>query len=89
MTEAAQCHAQSTMILPVFLDSARALVVAALEVVQTAEDLPFAFVLASFAEILPVRGAADPKQRIRAAQLPVPAASRRRRAAARVSPAGV
>ena len=54
-TEAAQCQAQSTIILPVFLDAKRAVVVAALEVVQTAEDLPFPFILASFAEILPVR----------------------------------
>ena len=54
-TEAAQCRVQSTIIIPVFEDAGRNTVVGALEVVQTAEDMPFPFVLKTFADILPVR----------------------------------
>ena len=53
-TEAAQCRLQSTILLPVFEDDVRHTVVAALEVVQTSDEMPFSFVLSSFAEILQV-----------------------------------
>ena len=53
-SEAVQCRVQSTILVPIFLDALRETIVGALEVVQTAEDMPFSFVISSLAQILPV-----------------------------------
>ena len=53
-SEAVQCRVQSTILVPIFLDPLRESIVGALEVVQTAEDMPFDFVISSLAEIMPV-----------------------------------
>ena len=53
-SEAVQCRVQSTILVPIFLDPSRQSIVGALEVVQTAKDMPFDFVISSLAEIMPV-----------------------------------
>ena len=53
-SEAQQCQIQSTIVLPLFDSHERKASVGVLEVVQTAKDMPFAYVISTLNEILMV-----------------------------------
>lgn len=54
-SEAQQCQIQSTIVLPLFDSNARKHSIGVLEVVQTAKDMPFAYVIATLDAILQVK----------------------------------
>lgn len=53
-SEAQQCQIRSTIVLPLFDSPARGHAVGVLEVVQTSNDMPFAYVISTLDTILRV-----------------------------------
>ncbi|KAK9809776.1 hypothetical protein WJX73_005055 [Symbiochloris irregularis] len=51
-SEAQQCQIQSTIVLPLFDSSTRKCCIGVIEVVQTAKDMPFRYVISTFEQIL-------------------------------------